>query len=1257
MILGDVEGAEEILPLAPPQAGMLLDILRGDAPPGSYFGCLRFTLDGQVDTDRLIEAIRGAAASRDAFGLSFEWQGLSRPVQLLRVPPPLEVLVEDGPDDAAAIEARAAAEAARGFDLRSAPLSRVVILRNGRETHTVLWFVHHLICDGWSGGVLIGDVLARYGGEAPPAPGQFRDLLAWHAERPEADRAAEEAWWRDHLDGMEPPVRPGIVPATGPASGSVVMRVLPVDPGLDRAVNTLARRLRVTPATVVTALFAAQMRRYGVGDDIVIGQSHAGRPVDLPGCDTAVGAFVNTLPLRIRIDPEETVEALIRRAGAETEARRPHVMASLADVKAWAGLGASPAYHVPFIYEGLPPTPTPPQGIVLRDVVAGAPSPDPLAVLYFPGSAPSLRVYSGPAHHDPEVAAAFAGDFLSLLARAVADPDLPVAALSRGGIAAPSAEPAARLDFPPIPQAIARHAARNPEATAIRCGDERLSYAELLRAAEGIAAALADAGVWPGDIVPVAMGRSAAAVSGILGVMLCGAAYVALDLDYPRDRLAAMIEASGARVVVTRSEDFAALDWCDLPKVLPGTGAAPPVEITGDMAAYVLFTSGSQGQPKGVRVTHANLAWSTGIRTEVYGGDPDAFLVLSPLSFDSSVAGLYWALSTGGSVLLSPPGAEKDTAAVSDLIATGRPSHMLCLPRLYQFLLEHAPGERLASLDTVIVAGEVLPAALVELHRSSGPGRLFNEYGPTEATVWCTAYDTARHDGSADVPIGRAVPGAGIAITDPDCAVLPDGVLGEITVTGPGVADGYINAPAAAARVFTGLDGVPAYRTGDLGLRRPDGTVLYRGRGDAQVKIRGHRVELAEVEAALAAIPGIDASAVLARGGEAGQRLVAYAERGESRAIRDQLKQALPAYMVPSEIRVAGPLPRLPNGKIDRRSLEAIRPALPAAAEASEPTGFVATRLAAIWAELLGGPAVGMDDDFFDLGGDSLLAMRAVFAAEAAGLPIAAHEIFRHPVLSDLAAHIEAKAAAGASSPDDALLARLNAEGRETPFLMIHGSPEMCAHLGHALGPNRPLVFQYSRFLRGPTPWDQDLDRMADDLKTLADDLFGDGPVQIGGYSLGGVLAIEVARRIREERGTDPFVFLLDPSWETGASRLGPLPMTSLRARSVLLARLSDMRRRLGLGDPERQRLMSVGNCYRAKLLDYRPNRYDGTVRLLMSKEGRTLLSPESWLPAVCPDRIDGSLDVRHLDLQKDRDALFEWTTLLARMLSEAEEA
>jgi amino acid adenylation domain-containing protein len=1257
-------GHEEVLPLDFAQSGILFDLLRRDAPVGAYCGYVKATLHGPLDVDRLATALRETARTRDVFRLSFEWEGLKRPLQILQPEAELPVAVEDWAGrDPRETEARLRAEQARGFDLRVAPLSRALILRHGPERHDLVWFLHHLIADGWSTNLLLEDVMARYRGQEPPTGGGFRDVLAWRATGSAGPPASAEAFYREYLAGIEPTVRPsvGLRNGEGPRV-AVEARSVPVDPVLDRSVRDLARQLRVTPSVVLSTLFAVQLRRYGVGDDVLFGETNSGRPDALPGSGAVVGPFVNTLPVRLRIDPTESVAELVGRANADAMARRPFRLTALSDVMAWSGLRTgAPLYRVPFVYEGLPPMiGESGSGLSVGAVEVRASSSDPMALLYLPGENPSVRIEVDPRFHDPDAAEALAREYVSLVAAAVKAPDQPVVGLTRQLSPFPPPEPVAESAFAPVHLRFREWAEKAPDAPAVRCGDERISYRALLERSDAFAAGLAEAGIGPGDIVPVAMGRSVDAIAAMLGVLFRGAAYVILDLSYPQARLRACIEAVAPSAILSRPQDEPALSWCDLPRIHAASGPHKPSAVTQDMTAYVLFTSGSQGRPKGVRVTHGNLAYSTAVRREVYGGDPRSFLVLSPLGFDSSVAGIYWALTTGGEVQLSAPGIERDVDALSRDLEEHRASHMLCLPGLYQALLDRVPAHRLSALDTVIVAGEALSGALVARHAAVGHGRLFNEYGPTEATVWCTVFDTADHDGGADVPIGRAIPGSAIAITDPDGAPLPDGTLGEITVAGAGVAAGYIGDGTATSRAFgrvsAGKGELATYRTGDLGIRRPDGVVLYRGRADAQLKVRGHRVELSEVEAKLADLPGLGEVAVLGETGPTGTRLVAFAESGAPAEIRDALLGSLPGYMVPSSIHILPDMPRLPNGKIDRRALAELRPPSTAAPDAEPVSGFVAKQLARIWAKVLGLEDVRSDDDFFLLGGDSLSAMRVVFEAEAIGLPMAPHEIFDHPVLSNLAGHIQAKAAQGPADPDASMLARLNAGGGGPPFLMIHGSPEMCAHLGHALGPDRPLLFRYSGFLRGEPPWHESVDAMADELARLALAESAGRRVLLGGYSLGGVIAIEVARRVRDAGGGDPFVFLVDPSWETGGSPLGGLRRPLLRWRSVLLGRSFDLGRKLGIGDVERLRLSAVRHCYRAMLLSYLPRPYPGPVQLLTSADGRSLLSPDGWLPSTCANRVDLHIDARHLELQKERDALFQWTSLLVRALRLDEE-
>ncbi|HET9620459.1 MAG TPA: amino acid adenylation domain-containing protein, partial [Kofleriaceae bacterium] len=592
-----------------------------------------------------------------------------------------------------------------------------------------------------------------------------------------------------------------------------------------------------------------------------------------------------------------------------------------------------------------------------------------------------------------------------------------LAQLHAWGTGAPLAPPSAL-----VPAQIAAHAAATPDAIAVVCGDASLTYGALVTEANRLARRLRAAGVARGQAVPVLIERSVQTIVAITGVHAAGAGYVPLDPTQPPERIAAVLRELAAPVIV-------------VPGAIEVPAGAPPTirvgelgdvaeDLANDVAlepaaagdlAYIIYTSGSTGVPKGVAIDHGNLAASNAARAAYYGAElKPRFLVLSSFAFDSSVAGLFWSLAQGGTLVLPTEAAHLDVPRLAGLIERHAATHVLTLPSVYALLVDHAPV--LGSLCAAIVAGEACPAELIHHHHARLPGvKLYNEYGPTEATVWASVHELVPDDGDGRVPIGRPIPGARLYVLDGELRPVPAGVVGDLWIGGPGVAVGYVARPeltAAAFRPDPWLGGAARmYRTGDRVRFRGDGALEFWGRHDHQVKIRGFRIELEEIEAALRRHPRIADAAVAVHGAAPAQVLAAHVvarDPGEGLAgdVRAWLGRSLPAYMVPSVLAVVDALPRTATGKLDRGALK------PPAAAA--PASFVAASTAVqrtvieIWKQVLGVERIGVDDNFFELGGQSFLVMQVhakLSQALARELPVVA--LFQYPTVRALAGFLD----------------------------------------------------------------------------------------------------------------------------------------------------------------------------------------------------------------------------------------------------------
>jgi amino acid adenylation domain-containing protein len=593
-------------------------------------------------------------------------------------------------------------------------------------------------------------------------------------------------------------------------------------------------------------------------------------------------------------------------------------------------------------------------------------------------------------------------------------------------------------------------AAQRPAAPAVSCGDTTLTYAELDDRATRLAAFLRTQGVDSNTAVAVCMRRSTDAIVAILGIMRAGAAYVPVDPEYPAARIAFVLEDSGSAVLLTQAALAATLPPLSAEIVCIDRDAEHIARASAEVVlpagapeqlAYLLYTSGSTGKPKGVQVTRGNLAYSTAARFAYYGEAPGVFLLLSSFAFDSSVAGIFWTLTGGGHLVISAGDGAIDAAEVARAMSRHGVTHTLCLPSVYGMLLDTVPAAALRSLEVVIVAGESCPPSIVEKHRRSRPGtRLFNEYGPTECTVWSTAYECRGEEpaGTA-VSIGRAIPGAAVAVLGPDSAPVPVGCKGELYVTGPGLTVGYHGRPDLTRERYVEVE-LPllgrrrAYRTGDLVRLRADGNLDFIGRRDFQVKINGYRIELEEVESTIRSQRSVTDAVVVIRKTAAGDPQLAAFVRLSSGAklleLEAALPTALPRYMIPATLTAVEDFPRTPNGKVDRNALAAM-----SAGDAE--SRYVAPRdpfedlQAEIWAELLGRDRVSVEDDFFRLGGHSILATRLIARFnDVTQLSAPIRTLFEHPTIAKFtdALRRDAKLGAGVARVEAVLAQVADAE-------------------------------------------------------------------------------------------------------------------------------------------------------------------------------------------------------------------------------------
>ncbi len=710
-----------------------------------------------------------------------------------------------------------------------------------------------------------------------------------------------------------------------------------------------------------------------------------------------------------------------------------------------------------------------------------------------------------------------------------------------------------------LPQQVLTRIRQSPKATSVICGGTRWSYDELGNRAAGIASELVARSVGQGDRVGLFLDRSPLMIAGLLASHWAGAAYVPLDPGYPAQRNREVLEDADAAAVLTTSElceRLPAGNWTTICLDELEGNTLESTEIAGpdpEAVAYILYTSGSTGRPKGVVVTHDSLRVSTEARRQVYDFAPERFLLLPSLAFDSSVAGIFWTLSGGGTLVIPTDEEIQDPRRLAQVVAADEVDSLLCVPSLYAAMLK-ANGDRLRALREVIVAGESCSSQLVREHLRNLPDvRLFNEYGPTEATVWATVHEVGPRDEEQPVAVGRPIPGVQVRVLDRLGRTLPAGIPGEAWIGGRTVAQGYWRREDLSQEWFVPDPGGPAtgarwYRTGDLMSWTAEGTLVFLGRQDDQIKLRGFRIEPGEIEAALLERPEIEEAAVVARslssGAQGPKHLVAFlrtAQSAESLQLRLDLEKRLPEFMVPQRFVELAELPRLPNGKTDRDRLRDMSLGPEAAVETENlPIDEREHALVALWEGLLGRSGFGVQDNFFELGGHSLLVVEMTLAIERDhGARLAAAEVFQNPTVRQLAQCIEHR-----REPDSTPYAHLfpvQPGGHKTPFIVAipHVFTEMLATRFRG---DRPVYGLRGVGLRpegnrGRWPT---MRHLAEDLVEEIERRFPEDRYIMAGYSFGATMAFEAVRLMEEREIPVQRLYLISPM-PLNFFSLGPL--------------------------------------------------------------------------------------------------------------------
>jgi amino acid adenylation domain-containing protein len=1192
------------LPLAAAQQRLwFLD--RWDPGSAAYNAPVALRLTGPLDTAVLGRALSGVVRRHEILRTRYaDADGL--PYQIVDEPAgvPLETT------DLSALPAGEREEhvtrlvgehARRPFDLATGPVLRAALFRLGDREHVLVLTMHHIATDGWSTAIVTREVVAGYTAETaglpdplPPLEIQFADFAVWQ-RRMLADASFQErlAYWTGHLEDLPvldlPTDRPRPKEPTG--AGSVYETVLPHR--LQRAMVELARTAHVTQLTVALAAFQALLTRHTGQDDIVVGSVVNGRT--MPQTEPLVGFFSNTLVLRTATGGDPTFRELLARTNDTVVGGLLHQDVPFGRVvdalQPEREPGRNPLFQVSFTLQQATEDTGRYGDLRVEQVplVVGTSRFDmALQLTEVPGSGYRMWIEYSTELFDGERVERLAAHYRRLLQAVVADPDVRIGDVDL-------LDEAERADLVVAPnrtgrsydtaglclhQLVERRVDLHPGRPAVRFLGQELSYAELDRRANRLAHKLRSLGIGPESRVGILLERGVELPVTELAVLKAGAAYVPLDPVHPANRLAYVLERSGAALVVTEGpladalpEGTPLLDWRDpglTADLAERPGTRPDVAVGPRNLAYVIFTSGSTGRPKGVLVEHRSAVNFTSSSVEMFAlGTGDRMLQFANPAFDVSVFEIYSALACGATLVLAPRGTLLDPPSLTALMR-GEGITTADIPPSVLALLDPAD---LPSLRNLFVGLEPFPGDLVDRWREGGRRAFHNGYGPTETTVASVDHLCGPQQGTSSPPIGRPLPNQYAYVLDPRGRPVPRGVVGELWIGGLGLSRGYAGAPGATAERFLPDPFAPApgsrmYRTGDLALWRGDGHLEFAGRADAQVKIRGLRIEPGEIEQMLMRAPEVERAAVVVVTDPAsGPQLVAYVvpahgREADAAVLRGRLAEDLPPYMLPGAFVVLDALPLTGNGKLDRAALPA--PHARSEQRRQSPASDAEKAVAAIWEGLLGRGDFVRDDNFFLVGGNSLQATQLLSRIrDTLGADVPLRSLFTHATIAQLGTLIEASArpAGGAAAPA-ARPVVLSAGGERPVLYCLHpsgGSVAPYVPLAASLGPGRPVHALEAPEDPGPDGDGDLVGRIAEAHAATILAARPEGPHLLAGWSTGGALAFETARRLRARGAAVALVALLDTDVPPGLEQ-PPSVAEALGLYAADLAGLGDLK-------------------------------------------------------------------------------------------------
>lgn len=1046
-----------------------------------------------------------------------------------------------------------AQQAATQFDLENGPLFRFSIIKQKGSKFLLFMTMHHIIIDIWSLGLLKEQIVDSYKflikGETvnlEDSEIQFSDYAYWQRNRPKNESVLK--FWNEKLSGELPildlPVdrKHPLIPSF---KGENLKQNFTIE--FSDEIFGLAKFFEVTPFVLLLSTYYVLLYKHTSQEDIIVGSPLSIR--NDKSLEGILGFFVDTIVLRSAIEPQLKFSELVKQVRDEVlmafSNKELPFDELVKELKIDRSLTTNPLFQTMFVYDSEPKVLYFGDGVEIVEDFEFAPR-----VAKF-----DLTLFVKELHGKLSLTFEYATDVLEtptvqrfqehiklILERVVKNPEVKIKEievltkeeknffLKNDLISDNPFE-----NYTGIHKIIGDFAVKTPNAVAVICDNKSTSYKELIARAETLVPLILNHTKGENRFIALATNRSLEMIVGILAILKAGSAYLPIDADYPKQRIDFMLEDAGVELVLTQeilkdnfdtfNGNILCVDQNNLD--IRASEIIEKVFPNKNDLAYIIYTSGSTGTPKGVPITHENIMNSTAGRLDFYENNPSVFLLLSSFSFDSSKAGIFWTLCTGGTLLISAKRAEQDLKGLAQTIKRYNVSHTLMLPTLYDILLDYASEQNFDSLTNVIVAGETCPSELVKKHFEVQPQTLFyNEYGPTEAAVWCVAHKIIPENSENSVPIGKSVANAQVYLLDGDRNLVPYGAIGEIYIGGISLSSGYLNRPDLVAESFFDNPfgsqvGDKIYKTGDFGRYNQNEEIEYLGRDDDQIKIRGYRIELDEIENVISRSIEIQDVVVLIEEDKAkSKRLIAFVQADDSfdeKTLKLELRERIPDYMIPGVFVKVDIFPILPNGKIDKNMLLSIdRPQIQKTIEGDDlPTNEIEHNLVSIWQEILQLSSIGVNDNFFEIGGDSILSIQMLSKAREEKIPLSPNQIFEYQTIRELAAFVLKNK--GTKEKWDYLVP-FRTEGSKKPLFCLHaGGGHVFFYKGLVdhIDSERPLYALQASGVYGKKSMHNSISDMADDYIKIIKSVQKSGPYNVLIYCFSATVGHEISMKMK----------------------------------------------------------------------------------------------------------------------------------------------